>query len=198
VSKGFMAAFCAAALLVAAPVLAQSHSDGYTFLKAVKDRDGATVSSLIATPGTIVINTRDRSNGEGALHLLVRQRDLTWLAFLLGKKAKPDLQNNQGETPLNLAAQIGWIDGAEVLLSQRATVNLGNNRGETPLIRAVQMRDIAMVRLLLSKGADPKRPDAVAGYSAIDYARQDSRAAPILKLLEAAAAPRKPAAGPKL
>lgn len=192
-----MGAFSAAALLVAVPVLAQSYSDGFTFIKAVKERDATKALSLIATPGTIVINTRERGTGEGALHYMVRQRDLTWLAFLLGKQAKPDLQNNQGETPLNLAAQIGWIDGAQLLLSQRASVDLGNNRGETPLIRAVQKRDIAMVRLLLSRGADPKRTDAVAGYSAIDYARQDSRGASILKMLEAPAATRKPAAGPK-
>jgi hypothetical protein len=44
-----------------------------------------------------------------------------------------------------------------------------------------------MVRLLLSHGADPKRTDHAAGYSALDYARQDNRAAPILRLLESKA-----------
>jgi uncharacterized protein len=52
------------------------------------------------------------------------------------------------------------------------------------------------VRLLLSRRADPKRTDNVAGMSALDYARQDPRAAAVLKLLEAKLAPARPVAGP--
>jgi uncharacterized protein len=42
-----------------------------------------------------------------------------------------------------------------------------------------------MVRLLLARGASPKRTDNVANLSATDYARQDPRAAEILKALTA-------------
>ncbi len=188
----------AVALTVAAPVIAQNYSDSYTFLKAVRDRDGDKVMSLVSQPGSIVINTRDRSNGDGALHIVARERDLNWLSFLLGKGARTDLQNNRGDTPLTLAAQLGWVEGAQLLLARRAGVDLANGRGETPLILAVQKRDLEMVRLLLSKGANPKRTDRVAGYSAIDYAKQDARAAAILKMLEAKPAPARPIAGPKL
>ena len=198
-SKGFIGALCAGALLVAAPASAQqSYSDSFTFLKAVKEQDGDKVAALIATPGTTVINTRDRDAGEGALHYMVRARNYGWLSYLLGKKARPDLQNRLGDTPLALAAQMGWAEGAQLLLSQGASVDLPNGRGETPLIRAVQKRDMAMVRLLLGKGANPKRTDSAAGYSAIDYARQDPRGAAILKLLETPPAPKTGAAGPKL
>jgi len=183
-------------LMLAVPLAAQSYSDGFTFLKAVKDRDGSKVQGLIATPGSIVVNTRDRASGEGALHYMVRDRDLTWLYFLLARGAKPDVQNNQGNTPLSLAVQIGWAEGAQVLLARRANVDLANSRGETPLILAVQKRDIAMVRTLLANGASAARTDSVAGYSALDYARQDPRAAPILKLLEAQRTPARPVAGP--
>ena len=182
--------------LAAAPAPAQNFSDSFTFLKAVKDRDGEKVNTLIATPGSVVINTRDRTNGEGALHYVVRERDITWLAFLLGKGARPDLQSNRGDTPLTLAAQIGWLEGAEQLLARRASVDLANSRGETPLILAAQRRDLAMVRLLLSRRADPKRTDNVAGMSALDYARQDPRAGAVLKLLEAKAAAARPVQGP--
>lgn len=198
-TKAFFGALAASAMLAAVPAGAQNYSDSYAFLKAIKERDGAKVGNLIATPGTTVINTRDKGNGEGALHYMVRERDLTWLGYLLGKKARPDLQNNSGDTPLILAARIGWAEGAQLLLAQRASVDLPNSSGETPLIIAAQKRDLPMVRLLLAKGANPKRSDSVAGYSAIDYARQDPRAAAILKLLEAPPpAPAKAAAGPKL
>ncbi|HYJ83004.1 MAG TPA: ankyrin repeat domain-containing protein [Allosphingosinicella sp.] len=184
-------------LMLAAPASAQMNfSDSFEFIKAVRERDGAKVTELLSEPGSTVINTRERGNGEGALHIVVRGRDLNWLAFLLGKGARPDIQNNRGDTPLTLAAQIGWVEGVEQLLARRAGVNLPNGRGETALILATQRRDVALVRLLLAKGADPKRTDNVAGMSALDYAQQDPRAAAVLKLLEAKAAPARPVAGP--
>lgn len=182
---------------VAAAQGGMTYSDSYTFLKAVRERDGAKVNELVGSAtGTIVINSRDRTNGEGALHYTVRARDITWLAFLLGKGARPDIQSNRGDTPLTLAAQIGWLEGAEQLLSRRASADLANGRGETPLILATQRRDLALVRLLLARRADPKRTDNVAGMSALDYAKQDPRAGAVLKLLEAKLAPAKPVAGP--
>jgi ankyrin repeat protein len=155
--RAFVASMALA--LAAVPVVAAaqgnlSYSDSYTFLKAVKDRDGAKVNELLgSTTGTIIVNSRDRTNGEGGLHYTIRQRDITWLAFLLGKGARPDIQSNRGDTPLTLAAQIGWLEGAEQLLARRASVDLANGRGETPLILATQRRDLALVRLLLARRA---------------------------------------------
>jgi ankyrin repeat protein len=197
VGKGIGRAIVAAIILsLATPILAQGYSDSFTFLKAVRERDGNKVQTLISAPGSTAINARARSDGEGALHILVRDRDLTWINFLLSRGARPDIQNNKGDTPLTLAAQLGWLDGAQLLLARRASVDLPNGRGETALILAVQRRDMAMVRALLDKGANPKRTDSTAGYSAIDFARQDSRAAPILKLLEAPKTPARPVYGP--
>lgn len=176
--------------LVTVPAFAQfGFSESYAFLKAVRERDGAKVTAAVSNPSSTVINTRDSGSGEGALHILVRGRDFTWLAYLLGRGARPDIQNNEGATPLLLAAQIGWREGAEQLLARRANPNLANSRGETPLILAVQRRDPAMVRLLLGQGADPNQTDILQGYSALDYARQDRRASQILRLLEEAPAP---------
>ncbi|MEO7826744.1 MAG: ankyrin repeat domain-containing protein, partial [Allosphingosinicella sp.] len=95
----------ATVLMLAVPASGQQNfSDSYNFLKAVRERDGAKVSDLVAEPGSVVINTRDRGSGEGALHIVIRGRDLNWLAFLLGKGARPDIQSGRGETPLTLAA----------------------------------------------------------------------------------------------
>ncbi|HEX8585892.1 MAG TPA: ankyrin repeat domain-containing protein [Allosphingosinicella sp.] len=198
-SIGLRAAVAAAALMVAIPAAAQSYSDGYSFIKAVKERDGNKLTELLSEPGTTVINSKERGSGEGGLHIVTRARDFTWLNFILGKGARPDLQNSGGATALSLAAQIGWVEGAELLLRHRASVDLGNSRGETPLILAVQRRDLAMVRVLLAKGADPKKTDSAAGLSALDYATRDgSRSAAILKLLQAPRTPARQVAGPKL
>ena len=188
-----------AALALAIPAGAQGYSDSFNFLKAVRERDGTKATELVSQPGTAVINLRDQGSGEAALHIVTKGRDYTWLSFLLGKGARPDIQNNSGETPLAIAAQLGWTDGAELLLGRGANVDLPNSRGETPLIMAVHNRDVPMVRLLLSHGANPKKVDHVAGYSALDYAKQDNRAQPIVKILEGTTgAPARPAAGPKL
>ena len=196
-------ALTAAAILTiaSAPAEAQlSFSNSYTFLKAVKERDGDKVTDLLSQPSTYVINTQETDTGNAALHIVTRDRDITWLNFLLGKGAKADIENEVGETPLIIASQIGWIEGADALLSRGAGVNFANGRGETPLIRAVQRRHVAMGWLLLARGANPKHSDSVVGYSALDYARQDGRASAVLKLLEgsATAKPAREMAGPKL
>ena len=170
--------------VLATPAIAQNFSDTYLFLKGVRERDSAVVEEMALRRNPAILNAREQSNGEGALHILVRGRELTWLRFLLSQGSRPDLQSNDGTTPLGLAAQLGWTDGADYLLRAGANVNLGNGRGETPLILAVQRRDLAMVRLLLANRADPNQTDNVAGYSALDYARQDSRAVPVLRELE--------------
>ena len=170
--------------LIATPLVAQSFSDGYTFLKAVRERDGATAERILANPSSTAVNYRDPGSGESALHILVRGRDVTWLSYMLSHGCRPDSQSNDGTTPLILAAQLGWTEGAQQLLAWHANPNLGNRGGETPLIVAVHRRDLAMVRLLLSQHANPNQTDNLSGNSAIDYARQDNRAAAILHELE--------------
>lgn len=180
--------------LVAVPAIAQiGFSESYTFLKAVRERDGATVDSITSNPSSTAVNARDRDSGEGALHIVVRGRDYNWLVFLLARRARPDIGSNDGTTPLMMAAQIGWREGVEQLLARGASVNLSNSRGETPLMYAVQRNDLPLVRLLLARGADPNQTDNVSGNSAIDYARQGgARATSVLRALEAPPA----AAGP--
>jgi ankyrin repeat protein len=165
--------------------------ESYTFLQAVRNGDAAAIQSIVANPSSTAINTRDPRTGEGALHILVQRRDLRSLAFLLTRSARPDIQTGDGTTPLALAARLGWVEGAEQLLARGARVDLANRRGETPLILAVQARQLsaperlAMISLLLGQGADPNRQDSYAGYSALDYARQDRRSPEILRALEA-------------
>jgi uncharacterized protein len=193
----FAIPFLLAALAVPSTAPAQ-FSESYNFLKAVRDRDGAKSTEILSKPGSVIIDTRDGSTGEAALHIVTKGRDLAWLGFLLGKHAKPDIKDADGNTPLMIAAQLRWPEGATLLLRLRAQVDVANSSGETPLIRAVQLRDAAMVRLLLSAGANPNKADTLAGMTARDYAKRDARAVAILKILEEPRA--KPAAvsGPKL
>ncbi|MEO9467913.1 ankyrin repeat domain-containing protein [Parasphingorhabdus sp.] len=167
-------------------------SESYNFLKAVKDRDGAEATKFLNKPGSVIVNTRDVSSGETALHIVVARRDATWVGFLLQKGANPNVRDKKGLTPLMLATQLRFIDGVRVLLTKKADVNQTNNQGETALIRAVQLRDAELVRVLLVGGADPDRTDTLAGLSARDYATRDRRAASILSEIEKADTRKKP------
>lgn len=177
------ALFAAAAILVAAPVAAQQQSASYKFLQAVRSGDGTVVTQLVEQPGQRIVNTRDVTNGETALHIVVKRDDATYLRYLLSKGADPNIRDNAGNTPMMLAVQGGEPALIDILALVKANANLGNSGGETPMIRAVQRRDLALVRSLLAAGANPDQTDNVAGMSARDYAKADPRAAPVLKVL---------------
>lgn len=191
-AKKFIVGLVAIMSLMVPGLATAQFSSSYNFLKAVKDRDGTEATKFLNEPGTVIVNTRDITTGETALHIVVGRRDATWLGFLLQKGANPNLRDKQGTSPLMLAAQLRFVEGARILLAQNADVNQTNNQGETALIRAVQLRDSEMTRLLLKNGADADRPDTLAGLSARDYATRDRRAANILNEIEKSDAEKKP------
>lgn len=150
------------------PAAAQLYSEGYQFLEAVRDRDGDTVTEMLNKPGTTVVNTRDVTTGDTGLHVVTERRDVLWIRFLCQRGANPNIRNNAGVTPLQLAIRLGFIEGTEELLKRGAQVNVSDSQGETPLISAVHQRNVALVRMLLEEGADPDRNDN-SGRSARDY-----------------------------
>jgi ankyrin repeat protein len=190
-----------AALLIAGtalPAVAQVQSESYKFLQAVRESKGDDVIAMLNKPGASVVNTRDVSTGEGALHIAIKRGDMPYVTFLLQKGADPNLRDGKNTTPMILAATLGRTDLIHLLSIARANPNLPNSSGETPLIRAVQRTDLAMVRELLADGADPDQRDFIAGKSARDYADLSTRSPAIAKLLaETPKKERRAVAGPK-
>lgn len=156
------------AMGAAQPAAAQLYSEGYEFLEGVRDRDGDAVTDMLNKPGTQVINTRDITTGDTGLHVVTARRDVLWVRFLLQRGANPNIRNNQGITPLQLAVRLGFVEGAEELIKRGADVNVSDSQGETPLIAAVHQRNVELVRRLLAEGANPDRNDN-SGRSARDY-----------------------------
>ncbi len=182
-------------VLGAAPAAAQ-FSDSYKFLDAVKKKDGQAVTDALSEPGTTIINTRDITTGETALHLVTGRRDLTWMSFLIGKGANVNMRDAKGVTPLVLACNLGFIEGVELLVNNGARVDEANNAGETPLISAVHSRNIAMMRVLLKAGADPDRADN-SGRTARDYALLDGKGSNLISEIETNAKPKGQRGGAK-
>ena len=187
----------ALAAIVAVPAQAQ-FSVSYNFLKAVRDADGQKVTDFINKPGSgaVLVNTRDSSTGDGALHIVTKRRDTVWLSFLLSKGANPNMRDSGGNTALMLSAQLGYAEGLSLLIDRGAQVDIANGSGETPLIRAVQNRDIATVRTLLAAGANPNKADTSSGLTARQYAERDMRSAAIVKAINEAKPKPKAKVGP--
>jgi len=188
--RAFRVAAAAALALTAIPAAAQQFSDGYEFLKAVRDSDGAKVNKFLLDRSLRIVNTKDRGTGEGAIHIVARRSDAAYLRVMLqADDSNPNLQDNRGNTALIVAVEQNWSEGVGILIKYGANANLANSSGETPLIRAVQMHNADIVRQLLDAKADPDRADYGSGKSARDYARENTRYPNIAKLL--AEAPKK-------
>lgn len=186
------------ALLTAAPAAAQFQSEGYKFLQAVRDAKNNEVVTALNKPGSQIVNTRDVTSGETALHIVVRRGDLSYTTFLLQKGADPNIRDRRNNTPLLIAVETGNAPLIPLLIAGRANANLANASGVTPLILATQLRNAEAVRLLLAAKANPDQKD-YNGMSAREYAGRDTRAAAIAKLFAEVPVQNRPGvAGPRL
>lgn len=187
-----------ALVTVPVPAAAQfTNSDGETFLKAVEEGDNNAAIPLLEQPGSRLANYKGY-NGETALHIVTRKRELDWIGYLLKKGADPNITDRNGDTALMIASRIGLEEAVDWMVALGAHVDTRNRRGETALIIAVQQRQPRIVEKLLEAGANPDKTDHSAGYSARDYAKRDSRNPQLLKLIETVKSTKKKVAGPKL
>lgn len=182
----------------AAPLCAQmGGSEGETFLRAIENGENGKAASFVEQPGSRIVNYRGY-DGDTALHIVTRKRNLQWVGYLLNKGADTSMKDAKGDTPLIIAARIGFDDAVDYMLRMGAQPDVTNSRGETALIIAVEQRRPRIVELLMKAGADPDKADHSAGYSARDYAKRDTRNRELLKLIETVKATRKKVAGPSV
>lgn len=182
--------------MAAAPLAAQTTgSDGEAFIAAMKEGGGGKALELVEKPGSTVVNYR-ASDGLAGLHIAMRNRNGNWVGFLLSRDADPDIGDGNGDTPLIIAARIGYSEGAARVLMASPDVDKTNRLGETALIVAVQQRQPAIVKMLLEAGANPDKPDHASGYSAREYAERDGRSTDLLRLIESVKTKKKAVVGP--
>lgn len=181
--KHFAFAILIAGAVLAGPVAGQALANaGSDFVKAVSERDGDKATQVLSshTPG--IVDAKDEQGNTGLI-IAISRSDENWTGFLLNHGADPNLPGKGGDTPLIAATRVGFGQAVEWLLAMGAKVDASNRMRETPLIIAVQQRNLPLTKLLLSKGADPDKSDAAAGYSARDYAQRDTRNRDILNLI---------------
>lgn len=191
----------AAGLLWTVPAAAQ-FSASYKFLEAVRKREGQSVTDMLDKGGPTLINTRDSTTGETALHIATARRDRPWMEFFIAKGANVNARDAKGQTALVIATNFNFVEGAELLVARGARLDDSNNAGETPLITAVHNHNIALMRILLKSGANPDRADN-SGRSARDYAKIEGKGGTLLAEIDANAKTakqheNKPSYGPQI
>jgi ankyrin repeat protein len=73
---------------------------------------------------------------------------------LINAGADPNRASRNGNTPLLLAAQRGYVEVSRLLIGAGAKLEARNQFGNTALLAAVQNAQLESVRLLLAQGAD--------------------------------------------
>lgn len=140
--------------------------------------DPRAVDVLLADP-RVDLNRRD-ANGETLLHRAAREGRLGWARALAGPEARegsrqsadPTLKNNEGLTPLHLAARFDHRI-LQHFLNLQVDANLQDGKGRTALHHAVASSRgevlMEVLSILKRAGADPNIHDS-DGKTPLEYA----------------------------
>lgn len=144
----------------------------------LSQHDDRAVDVLLSDP-RVDLNRQD-AHGDALLHTAAREGRLRWARALARpedpedtrQRADPTLKNNEGLTPLHLAARFD-ARVLQHLLGAGVDANLQDDRGRTALHHAVasSRREMLMevLSMLIRAGADPGVTDA-NGKTPIEYA----------------------------
>jgi ankyrin repeat protein len=108
----------------------------------------------------------------GTIHEYAQSGDVAGVQAILEKSPNQlNLAEDDGQTPLHLAAEHCHSNVVSLLLRKGAKINIQASDDETPLHLAAQEGCEEVVKLLLAKGADTSAKDK-QGRTPLDRARQ--------------------------
>nr|CAH7722319.1 unnamed protein product [Callosobruchus chinensis] len=91
------------------------------------------------------------ANGDTALHLAVRRKDIDMVRILVDYGTSVDIRNGEGQTPLHIAA----AEGDEILVKYfygvRASASVTDNQDRTPMHLAAENGHANIIELLADK-----------------------------------------------
>ncbi|KAF9773853.1 hypothetical protein IL306_008223 [Fusarium sp. DS 682] len=154
-----------------------------SFLQRIRDLV-PNVSSLSASQVEENLKTlvNDIWEGTTAIHYAAAQPGAA-LEVLLPFADNVDLPDNDGSTPLILAAVRGHFRSVQALLKAGATVDAVDPWNQTALFTAVDVGSVDVVRTLLEHGADPNIP-STNGHSPLALATGKNNSEMVDILLE--------------
>src|SRR5207237_8354740 len=93
-------------------------------------------------------------DGTRPIHWAVFKVDYELLDALIAKKAKADVINEFGDTPLAEAVKVSDARMVKTLLDAGAGVEGANLDGESALVLAIKTGELPIVQMLIKAGAD--------------------------------------------
>ncbi len=134
----------------------ESDANGASPLHLAAAFDHAEVLAYLVENGAD-IEAKTREGGHTGLHLAAMRNAEESVKRLLSLKAQVDSRDEQGNTPLALAAQEGSFEAASLLIKNGADLESRklDETGATPLIIAALSGHESVVQLLLISGANP-------------------------------------------
>lgn len=163
-------------------------------IEAAKEKNKDVVALLLGAGADI--EARQGLFLNTPLHWAAESGNIQMVELLLDSGANADSKNRRGETPADLAMNIGHMHifelltsrGADVtfnivalrgdlekvksLIAKGANVNDGDAEGRTALHLAASRGHIEVVRLLLANGADPNSRERVSGATPLHLATE--------------------------
>ncbi|MBN9542865.1 MAG: ankyrin repeat domain-containing protein [Alphaproteobacteria bacterium] len=99
--------------------------------------------------------------GQSLVHLSIAHVYINLaLEMMKSPKFQPNLADNDGKTPLHLAASLEKLDLIVMLTNLKANVNAADNDGYTPLHNAINEGNLEITKYLIKNGADINRKPA--------------------------------------
>src|SRR5262245_58262568 len=140
--------FIACCLTMASLVVSQTRPGSLATLIQKGDRKAA----LERIRGGADVNEA-QPDGTRPIHWAVFKVDYELLDALIAKKAKADVTNEFGATPLAEAAKVADARMVKTLLDAGAGVEGANLDGETALMLALKTGELPIVQMLINAGA---------------------------------------------
>lgn len=97
-------------------------------------------------------NEKD-ANDNTLLHFAIYSRDLDLIKYLLAK-SNVHAVNKKGETPLHIAARLGFDDAIPLLIAQGAIIDVADYKGDTPAHIAARFNRSTFIAELAKNKAD--------------------------------------------
>ena len=143
-------------------------------------RHNIDVTERHSKTGRTALMNAARAGNEGLVHTLLHKAQFFWEE---DRKNYVNMEDNDGNTALLLAASRGQLRVVQKLIREGANINVANKNGYTPLMQAARNGHPQTVRALLEAGADMYATDKY-GYSPLMKAAYQGHANVIQVLLE--------------
>jgi uncharacterized protein len=184
--RSVLAIICAAAV----PLLAQTPKVSLADLIEQGNRQAA----LERIRAGADVN-ESQADGTRPIHWAVYHVDYELLDVLIAKKAKVEVANDFGSTPLAEAAKLGDARMVKALLDAGARPDTANQDGETALMLAIKTGELPVVEMLVKAGANVNAKETFHNQTALMWAAAAPKnAGEIVKLLLSKGADVKPRA----